>query len=72
MNMAKIVMAIYSLAAILSMMGIGVSASFVFMAGTDQYDTAGFIGGFACLVVMCIIFIMGFKQKRKFKEAGLL
>ncbi len=72
MNKAKFVMFIYSLAAILSMVGIGVAVSFIFMAGTDQYDTAGIIGVFACLFAMCLIFVMGFKQKKKFVQAGLL
>ena len=72
MNKAKFVMVIYSLAALLSMVGIGLSASLVFMAGTDEYDTMGYLGALACLIAMCIIFMLGMKQKKKFVEAGLL
>ena len=72
MNKAKLVMFIYSLAALLSMIGIGLSASLVFMAGTDKYDTMGYLGALACLIAMCIIFMLGMKQKKKFVQAGLL
>ncbi|MGM9949205.1 MAG: DUF5325 family protein [Lysinibacillus sp.] len=72
MNKARLVMFIYSLAALFSMIGIGFFASFVFMAGTDKYDTAGIIGILACIVAVCVIFMMGMKQKKKFIEAGLL
>mgnify|MGYP003500148982 FL=1 len=72
MNKAKLVMFIYSLAALLSMIGIGLSASLVFMAGTDKYDTTGYLGALACVIAMCIIFMLGMKQKKKFVEAGLL
>lgn len=72
MNKAKVVMFFYSLAAILSMIGIGFSVSLVFMAGTDQYDTIGIIGILACIVAMCLVFMSGMKRKKKFIEAGLL
>lgn len=72
MNKAKLVMFIYSLAALFSMIGIGFSASLVFMAGTDKYDTMGYLGALACVIAMCIIFILGMKQKKKFVKAGLL
>ena len=72
MNKAKFVMVIYSLAALLSMVGIGLSASLVFMAGTDEYDLMGYLGALACFIAMCIIFILGMKQKKKFIQAGLL
>lgn len=72
MNKAKLVMFIYSLAALLSMIGIGFSVSLVFMAGTDEYDTIGLIGILACIVAVCVIFMMGMKQKKRFIEAGLL
>ena len=72
MNKAKFVMFIYSLAAMLSMIGIGFSASLVFMAGTDKYDTMGYIGALACVIAMCVIFMQGMKQKKKFIQAGLL
>ena len=72
MNKAKLVMFIYSLAALLSMIGIGLSASLVFMAGTDKYDTTGYLSALACFIAMCVIFMLGMKQKKKFVQAGLL
>lgn len=72
MNKAKLVMFFYALAAILSMLGIGVFASFVFLAGTNKYDTIGIIGIIGCIIAMCAIFMMGFIQKSKFRKAGLL
>ncbi len=72
MNKAKLVMFIYSLAALISMIGIGFSVSLVFMAGTDEYDTIGIAGIVACIIAVCVIFMMGMKQKKKFIEAGLL
>ena len=72
MNKAKLVMFIYSLAALLSMIGIGFSVSLVFMAGTDEYDTMGYIGALACFIAVCVIFMLGMKQKKKFIKAGLL
>lgn len=72
MNLPKFVMFLYTLATVGSMMGIGLSCAFIFMAGTDKYDTAGVIGIFACIIAMCFAFILGFKQKKKFKNAGLL
>ena len=72
MNKAKIVMFIYSLAALLSMIGIGFSASLVFLAGTDEYDLMGYLGALACFIAMCMIFILGMKQNKKFVKAGLL
>jgi hypothetical protein len=71
-NKAKVVMFIYALAALLSMIGIGFSVSLVFMAGTDKYDTAGIVGILACIIAVCLIFMTGMKQKKKFIEAGLL
>ncbi|MER1984623.1 MAG: hypothetical protein ABS948_01895 [Solibacillus sp.] len=72
MKLAKFVMFLYTLAAIGSMMGIGFCASLVFMAGTDQYDTIGIIGIFACIIAVCAVFMLAFIQKKKFKNAGLL
>ena len=72
MKLAKFVMFLYTLAAVGSMMGIGVSVSLIFLAGTDAYVTSGIIGIFACLVAMCFAFILGFKQKKKFQRAVLL
>ena len=72
MNKAKLVMFIYSLAALFSMIGIGFSASLVFLAGTDEYDMMGYLGALACFIAMSLIFILGMKQKKKFIKAGLL
>lgn len=71
MNKAKFVMFIYALLAILSMMGIGLSISFVGMVGT-KYDMPGLLGMIACIIAMGAIFMMGFKTKRKFRDQGLL
>ena len=61
----------YTLAAILSMMSIGVSFSLVFMTG-DDYEVTGVISAIIGLIVMCAIFGLAFKTKRKFKDQGLL
>ena len=71
MNKAKFVMFIYALAAMLSMMGIGVAFSLIFMTG-DKYETIGWISAVVAVFVMCAIFGMAFKQKRKFRDQGLL
>lgn len=71
MNKAKFVMFIYALAAILSMIGIGFAFSLVFMTG-DKYETTGWISVVVGLIAMCAIFGMAFKQKRKFRDQGLL
>lgn len=71
MNKAKLVMAIYTLAAVLSMLGIGVSLSLLWLPG-DNYVLEGWIGVIACIFAVCFIFMSAFKQKRRFKEQGLL
>ena len=37
-----------------------------------QYNTIGFIGIFLSIVALCVIFMQGMKQKKKFIAAGLL
>lgn len=61
MNKAKIVMFIFAVAAILSMVSIGyaIAAQTIF----------GIILG---IVALCVVMMMGFKLKRKFREQGLL
>ena len=71
MNKAKVVMALYTFAAVISMMGIGVSLSLAWLPG-DKYVTTGYIGVIACIFAVCFIFMTAFKQKRRFKEQGLL
>lgn len=71
MNKAKLVMFIYALAAIISMLGIGVSVAIIGVVG-EKYNTTGIIGIIVCIVAMCYIFMMGFKTKKKFQEQGLL
>lgn len=61
MNKAKVVMFIMAIAAILSMMGIGYAIA-----------ARSILTAIACIIVMCFIFMTGFKLKRKFREAGLL
>lgn len=71
MNKAKVVMFFFALAAVLSMMSMGISFSLIFMTG-DDYATTGVIGVIIGFVVMCAIFGFGFKTKRKFRDQGLL
>lgn len=71
MNKAKIVMFFYTLAAILSMMSMGIFFSLIFMTG-DKYEVAGIIGVIIGFIAMCAIFGLAFKTKRKFKDQGLL
>jgi hypothetical protein len=71
MNKAKLVMFFYALAAILSMLSMGISFSLIFMTG-DKYETTGIISLIIGFIVMCAIFGLGFKTKRKFRDQGLL
>lgn len=71
MNKAKFVMFIYALAAICSMIGIGVSIAIVAAVG-KEHNTEGIIGIIVCIIAMCYIFMMGFKTKKKFRDQGLL
>lgn len=71
MNKAKFVMFIYALAAVLSMMSIGLAFSLIFMTG-DKYEIIGWFGVVLGIVLMCAIFGMAFVQKRKFRDKGLL
>lgn len=71
MNKAKVVMFFYALGAILSMICIGLFVSVVGATGT-QYNTVGFIGIFLSIVALCVVFMQGMKQKKKFIAAGLL
>lgn len=61
MNKAKVVMFIMAVAAILSMVAIGYSIA-----------ARSILGVIVCIIVMCFIFMTGFKMKRKFRENGLL
>ena len=71
MNKARLVMFIYALAAIISMIGIGVSVAIMGVIG-EKYNTIGLIGVIVCIIALCLVFMMGFKTKKKFKEQGLL
>ena len=71
MNKAKIVMFFYALAAILSMMSIGVAFSLIFMTG-DKYEVTGVICAIIGVLVMCAIFGFALKTKRKYRDQGLL
>ncbi len=71
MNKAKLVMFIYALAALISMIGIGVSVAVMGVVG-EKYNTIGLIGIIVCIIVLCYIFMMGFKTKKKFQNEGLL
>lgn len=64
-------MFIYALAAVLSMMSIGLAFSLIFMTG-DKYEIIGWFGVVLGIVLMCAIFGMAFVQKRKFRDKGLL
>ncbi len=61
MNKAKIVMFIFAVAAILSMVSIGYAIA--------AKTLLGIIFG---IIALCVIMMMGFKMKRKFREQGLL
>ena len=64
-------MFIYALAALTSMIGIGVSVAVMGVVG-EKYNTVGLIGVIVCIIVLCIIFMMGFKTKKAFQKQGLL
>ena len=72
MNKAKIVMFFYSLAALLSMISIGFSASLVFMADPNPYVTEGIIGIIVGIILTISIFGFGMVKKGKYRKAGLL
>ena len=61
MNIAKVVMFIFAVAAMLSMTSIG----YAIAAKT-------FLGAIAGLIALCAVMFIGFKMKRKFREQGLL
>ncbi|MGX9133530.1 DUF5325 family protein [Rummeliibacillus sp. JY-2-4R] len=61
MNRAKIVMAIFALAGLLAICSIG----YAIAAGSFS----GIIGG---IVAVIVVFGLGFKTKRKFRDQGLL
>ncbi|MDI7743753.1 DUF5325 family protein [Lysinibacillus fusiformis] len=61
MNIAKVVMFIFAVAAMLSMISIG----YAIAAKT-------FLGAIAGLIALCAVMFIGFKMKRKFREQGLL
>lgn len=71
MNKAKLVMFIYALAAMASMIGIGISIAVIGVVG-EKYNTTGIIGIIACIVALCAVFGMGMKTKKKFQQQGLL
>ncbi len=71
LNKAKLVMFIYALAAIMSMLGIGISVAVVGATG-DKYNLVGILGIILCTIAMCVIFMMGFITKKKFQKQGLL
>lgn len=61
MNKAKIVMFIFSLAALLSMISIG------YAIATESVVTI-----IASIVALCAVMGLGFRMKKKFREKGLL
>lgn len=61
MNSAKFVMFIFALAAILSMVSIGYAIAIK--------SIIGIIGG---IIALCVVMMLGFKVKRKFRDQGLL
>lgn len=68
---AKFVMFIYALAAIISMMGIGVSVAIVGATG-DKYNLVGILGIIFFIIAVCVVFMMGFIKKKKYQKQGLL
>lgn len=61
MKNIKWVFVIYSLAAILAMVGIGLAVGL-----------RSVLGIFAAILVLCLIMGMGFKKKKEMREAGIL
>ena len=61
MNKAKLVMAIFALAALLSMVCIGYAIAL-----------ESILGAIGAIVLLGIVMMMGFKLKRKFVAQGLL
>ena len=57
----KWVFVIYSLAAILAMVGIGLAVGL-----------RSVLGIFAAILILCLIMGMGFKKKKEMREAGIL
>ncbi|KGR80488.1 DUF5325 family protein [Ureibacillus manganicus] len=61
MNLAKLVMFIFALAAILSMVSIGYAIAI-----------ANVWGAILAVIALVVVFFTGFMMKRKFRESGLL
>ncbi|EIM07834.1 protein YlaF [Planococcus antarcticus DSM 14505] len=61
MKNTKWVFVLYSLAALLAMVGIGLAVGL-----------RSVLGIFAAILVLCLIMGMGFKKKKEMREAGLL
>nr|WP_142826240.1 YlaF family protein [Planococcus soli] len=61
MKNTKWIFVLYSLAAILAMVGIGLAIGL-----------RSVIGIFAAILLLCLIMGMGFKKKKEMREAGLL
>ena len=57
----KWIFVLYSLAAILAMVGIGLAVGL-----------RSVLGIFAAILLLCLIMGMGFKKKKEMREAGLL
>lgn len=71
MSKAKIIMLFYTIGAMASMISIGLFVSVVGATGTE-YNALGFAGIFLSIVALCVVFMQGMKQKKKFVTAGLL
>ncbi|KGR92206.1 hypothetical protein CD30_02450 [Ureibacillus massiliensis 4400831 = CIP 108448 = CCUG 49529] len=61
MNLAKLVMFIFALAAILSMVSIGYAIA-----------VQSVFGAIAAVLALIVVFLLGFTMKRKFRNQGLL
>lgn len=61
MNLAKLVMFIFALAALLSMVSIGYAIAI-----------GSIWGAILAIVALVVVFFSGFMMKRKFRENGLL
>lgn len=60
-NNTKWIFVLYSLAAILAMVGIGLAIGL-----------RSVLGIFAAILLLCLVMGMGFKKKKEMREAGLL
>jgi Ca2+/Na+ antiporter len=60
-NLAKLIMFIFALAALLAMVSIGYSIAI-----------GSITGSISAIIALVVVFFLGFSMKRKFRDQGLL